>query len=399
MKPRGRHPHHKLNAAKVRTLNVPGRYSDGNGLYLEVAPSGAKRWLLRTVVQGRRRDFGLGSVSTVSLAEARLKAAKYRSIARSGGDPVADRNAQKGIPTFEHAARAVHNSHRQHWANSKHAAQWLTSLETYAFPLIGALPVNKIEPRDVLHVLNPIWLPKHETARRVRQRIKTVLDWCQASGFRDGTNPTDSIQKGLPKHNKPTRHHAALPYAKLPFFINALRSFEADTSVKLALEFLILTATRTNETLKATWNEIDGDIWTIPATRMKNKQIHRVPLPRRCVEILEEAKILSTGPYIFPGRQPTRPLSNMALLQVLRRLGLDGQATVHGFRSSFKDWATECTPFPHEVSEAALSHTVRDKTVAAYQRGDIFEKRRALMKDWQDYAIATAGVTKTPPQE
>lgn len=386
MKPKGRHPQNRLTVAKIRSLK-PGRYSDGNGLYLEVEPSGAKHWILRVMVKGKRQDIGLGGLATVSLAEARKAAIKHREIARSGGDPLAIRNAQKSIPTFEEAARQVHTDHMQTWKNAKHGAQWLTTLETFAFPAIGSMPVNKIEPRDVLKVLFPIWLSKQETARRVKQRMKTVLDWAYASGFRGGVNPVDGIQKGLPKQTALPKHHAALPYDEVPKFIQQLRQCEADTAVKLAFEFLILTATRTSEALEAQWCEIDKDTWTVPANRMKNKQSHRVPLTTRCLEILREAKAFSHGQYVFPGRKDQRPLSNMALLQVIRRLGLHGKVTAHGFRSSFKDWATECSKFPHEVSEAALSHAVRDKTVAAYQRGDIFEKRRQMMNEWQDHSM------------
>lgn len=304
MKPKGRHPQNRLNVAKIRSLKRPGRYSDGNALYLEVSPSGSKRWTLRTIVQGKRRDIGLGGYSTVPLADARKKAVEFREVARSGGDPLAVRNAQQGIPTFEQAARRVHGEHLPTWKNAKHGAQWLTTLETYAFPVIGKTRVNKIEARDVLNVLSPIWLAKPETARRVRQRLRTVFDWAQASGFRDGVNPTEGIQKGLPKHNALPRHHAALPYEEVPIFMKRLRQCEADLAVKLAFEFLILTATRTSETLGAEWNEINGDTWTIPANRMKNKQAHRVPMTKRCLDILREAKQFSHGAYIFPDLHP-----------------------------------------------------------------------------------------------
>jgi integrase len=386
MKPVGRHPHNNLSVVKVRSLKTPGRYSDGNGLYLEVDSSGAKRWMLRTVVQGKRCDIGLGSVLTVSLAEAREQAVQLRKIARTGGDPLASRKLEKGVPTFEQAARRVHRDHAPTWNNLKHSGQWLTSLESYAFPVIGAMPVSKIESRDLINVLSPIWLIKQETARRVKQRIGTVLDWAQASGFRTGANPTQSIAKGLAKQNRAARHHSALPYADVPYFVDDLRRGEAGAPVRLAFELLILTATRTSETLKAKWGEVSGDVWTVPAHRMKAKQEHRIPLTKRCLEILHEAKTFSDGDYIFPGRSRGTPLSNTSLLETIKRL--DRKVTTHGFRSSFKDWATECTNFPLEVSEAALSHTVKDKTERAYRRGDLFAKRRQLMETWESHVLS-----------
>ena len=386
MKPKGRHPHNNLSVATVRSIKTPGRYSDGNGLYLEVDASGAKRWMLRTVVQGKRRDIGLGSALTVSLAGAREQASELRRTARTGGDPLAARKLAKSVPTFEQAARRVHQEHSQSWKNIKHRAQWLSSLESYAFPIIGALPVNTIESREVVSVLAPLWLSKQETARRVKQRIGTVLDWAHTLGFRTGANPTHGVKKGLAKQTRAPRHHPALPYADVPEFVNELRQSQAGAPVKLAFELLILTATRTSETLKAQWDEIDGEIWTIPGHRMKAKQEHRIPLTKRCLDILEESKAFSDGDFIFPGRRTGTSLSNTSLLETLKRLGR--KVTAHGFRSSFKDWATECTSFALEVSEAALGHTVKDKTERAYRRGDLFAKRRQLMEAWENHALS-----------
>ena len=390
MKPKGRHPHRNLSVVKVRSIKTQGRYSDGNGLYLEVDASGAKRWMLRTVVHGKRRDIGLGSVLTVSLADAREQAIQLRKTARTGGDPLASRKLEKKVPTFEQAARHVHQEHGPTWKNIKHGAQWLASLETYAFPIIGAMPVSKIESRELISVLSPIWLSKQETARRVKQRIGTVLDWAHASGHRTGANPTHGIAKGLAKQNRAARHHPALPYADVPDFVNELRQSQAGASVKLAFELLILTATRTSETLEARWGEIDGEIWTIPGDRMKAKQEHRIPLTRRCLDILQEAKTFSDGDFIFPGRSSGTSLSNTSLLETLKRLGR--KVTTHGFRSSFKDWATECTNFPLEVSESALSHTVKDKTERAYRRGDLFAKRRQLMEAWEAHVLSVVAM-------
>ncbi|WP_292532181.1 site-specific integrase [Methylocystis sp.] len=388
MPKRGRHPEKALTAFKVRSLKEPGRYADGNGLYLVVDPSGAKRWMLRTVVQGRRRDIGLGGISLVSLAEAREKALSYRKRAREGGDPLAERRrVEAKAPTFSEAARRVFDEHLPSWKNSKHAAQWMNTLRQYALPLIGDMPVDEIDSPHVLRVLSPIWLLKPETARRVRQRIGTVLSWAKAAGYRAGDNPVEGVGKGLPKQRDRNEHHSAMPFAEVPTFIARLRGdSEQGEITRLALEFLILTATRTGEVLGAKWQEFDelGQVWTIPDYRMKAARTHRVPLSSRCLEILERAKLLSAGSkFIFPGRTNTRPMSNMVFLMTLRRM--DVPFTAHGFRSSFRDWAAECTSYSQEICEMALAHTVSNKVEAAYRRGDLFDRRRALMEEWASY--------------
>lgn len=386
MKQRGRHREKVLTAVQVRQLKEPGRYADGNGLYLVVDPTGAKRWLLRTVVQGRRRDIGLGGVALVSLSEAREQALAYRKLARSGGDPLAQRQKEQVVQkplTFEEAAIEVHEAHRASWKNAKHAAQWLSTLQQYVFPDIGNVPIAQVDTPDILRVLTPIWLTKPETARRVRQRIGAVLDWARAAGHRDGENPVRGVAKGLPKQTQQVRHHEALPYAKVPEFILQLRKADASPFAKLAFEFLILTATRTSETLGARWSEIDRDqrVWTIPAVRMKAGKPHRVPLSGRALEILADARRFDvTSEYVFPGRKSGAPLSNMALAMILRRLG--STVTVHGFRSSFRDWAAEATNYPREVAEMALAHTIENDVEAAYRRGDLLEKRREMMEGW-----------------
>jgi integrase len=389
-KPRGRHPEKRLTAVRVRGIQAPGRHADGNGLYLVVDPSGAKRWVLRTVVAGKRCDLGLGGVTVVDLAEAREEARRLRGLARKGVDILAERRAERlAVPTFEEAARAVHEQHGAAFRNAKHRAQWLASLEADVFPVFGTRRVDAVGTADVLKALSPIWTTKPETARRLKQRIKVVLDWAKASGFRSGDNPTDGLAKVLPKHRTEQKHHAALPYQAVSTFLTTLRGADARESVRLAFEFLILTATRTNEVLRATWEEIDLDekTWTIPAERMKTGREHRVPLARRAVEILKRAKTLSdTGPYVFPGRSKA-PLSNMALLMLLRRMNRH-DITAHGFRSSFRDWSAERTNAPRAVCEAALAHTVRDKAEAAYNRTDLFERRRKLMDAWQTFATA-----------
>lgn len=384
MKNKGPHPHKALSATTVRTLKKPGSYADGNGLYLIVDDSGSKRWILRTVVQRRRRDIGLGGLSLVSLAEAREEAARMRGIARKGGDPLAERwKAKTQIPTFKDAAIIVHEEHSATWKNEKHAAQWIMTLNEYAFPFFGDRPVNQVETAEILNALSKIWLTKPETARRVRQRIGTVLDWAKAAGHRSGDNPINGIAKGLPKQPKKQKHHAALPYSEVSSFISNLNKADANESTRLAFEFLILTATRTSEVILAEWSEIDLEemTWTIPAERMKAGNKYRVPLSDRCIEILGQAKELSDGGlYVFPGRSDKKPLSTMVFLMIIRRMGRD--VTAHGFRSTFRDWSAERTNFPREVCEMALAHSVSDKTEAAYLRGDLFDKRRQLMDTW-----------------
>jgi integrase len=391
MKPKGRHPHNQLTAVKIRALSEPGRYADGNGLYLVVDPSGAKRWLLRTRVQGRRRDVGLGSLRLVSLAEAREKALALRKIARAGGDPVAETRLRAAIPTFAEAARAAYQEHLPAWRNKKHAAQWLTTLEHYVIPHIGQRRVDLIETPDVLKVLSPIWLTKPETSRRVKQRIATVLNWAKAAGHRSGDNPVDGVTKGLPRQPERRKHHASLPFAEVPQFTQKLRTSEASEVAKLAFELLVLTAARTSEVLLAEWSEFGDGVWTVPAVRMKTRREHRVPLADRCIEILKGARRFSDGSrYVFPGATPGKPMSNTVFLMILRRMGLN--VTAHGFRSAFRDWAAECTNFPRELCEGALAHALENKTEAAYRRSDLFEKRRALMNTWAKF------VTSAPSQ-
>lgn len=393
-KPTGRHPHQRLTAVKVRSLTKAGRFADGNGLYLVVAPSGAQRWMLRTVIGGRRSDLGLGSASLVSLADARAEAARLRQQARAGEDPLAERRRQRRtVPTFKEAAAQVHASHASSFRNDKHKAQWLSSLATHVFPAFGDRPVNLIDARDVLSALTPLWNTKPETARRLKQRIKVVLDWAKASGFRTGDNPVDGITKVLPRARKAQAHHAALPYAKVPSFLGALRASDAGLSSKLAFEFLVLTAARTSEVIGAHWDEIDLDAktWTIPATRIKAGREHRVPLSERCLALIEEAKALGDGgPYVFPGRSPRTPLSNMVFLMLLRRMG-HADITAHGFRSTFRDWSAERTTFATAVCEAALAHVVKNKAEAAYFRSDLFDRRRELMNTWSKFATTELG--------
>ena len=388
--PTKRHPQKALNARALASKRVPGRYADGGGLYLFVAPSGSRSWVLRIVIKGKRSDLGLGSVSLISLAEARDEAHRLRRIARAGGDPLVERHREKRtIPTFEAAARKVHEEHGAAFKNAKHRKQWLSSLAEM-FSGFGGKRVDAVTSADVLSALTPAWTERPETSRRVLQRVRVVFEWCRAHGYCTGDNPTQGLTKVLPRHRAAATHHAALPFQQVPAFLQTLRTSGSGESVALAFELMILSATRTSETLRATWAEIDldGRVWTIPASRMKAGIEHRVPLSTRCVEILSRAKDLSGGKgYVFPGRTADKPLSNMVFLMALRRLGR-ADVTAHGFRSSFRDWSAERTNAPRAVCEAALAHTVRDKTEAAYNRTDLFERRRELMATWAAFATA-----------
>ena len=335
MKPLGRHPHAALSAVKIRNIAKPGRYADGNGLYLIVEPSGAKRWMMRTVVHGRRRDMGLGGFSMVSLAEARDLAVRHRKAARAGADPIAERRRSEWpIPTFAEAARDVHAQNRAGWRNPKHGAQWLATLERYAFPVFGEVRVDRVTTPDVLRALTPIWRTKAETARRVRQRIRTVMDWAKAAGHRSGDNPVEGVAKGLPRAVISVRHHPAMPFVQVPEFIKTVAGKKESVIARLALKFLILTAARTSEVLKATWDEIDlgARIWTIPASRMKSGRAHRVPLSQQCIAVLCLARHLGCdSALLFPGSNTDKPMSQMTLLMSLRRMRLP--YVPHGFRS------------------------------------------------------------------
>ncbi len=387
MRVRERHPEKALTATAVKQIKKPGRYTDGNGLYLVVDGSGARRWLLRTVILGRRRDIGLGSARLVPLADAREEAARMRRLARDGGDPIAERRrARIVVPTFKEAAEKVHAETAGSWKNEKHAAQWLTTLETYAFPTFGKRPVDQIATADVLKVLSAIWLTKPETARRLRQRVRTVLDWARVAYGLSGANPVDGVEKALPKQPERGEHFAAMPYGEVPAFLAGLRQRPAAEISVLALEVLILTACRTNEVLLATWNEFDltERTWTIPASRMKAGEPHAVPLPARAIELLEQVKVAGQDEVlVFPSSKHGKPLSNMVFLMMLRRMKLE--VTAHGFRSSFRDWAAEETSFPNFVVEKALAHTIDNKVEAAYRRGDLLKKRRELMEAWASY--------------
>src|SRR5262245_36504156 len=367
----------KLTTRKVETAK-PGKYSDGGNLYLIVSETGARKWVLRFTWRGRAKEMGLGSATSVPLADAREKAASARRKIAQGVNPIEARKRDGGIPTFGEMADDVRETLSTGFRNEKHKAQWKSTLKTYAAPLRGK-PVDTITTDDVLTVLKPIWTTKAETASRVRGRIEKVLDAAKAKGFREGENPArwrGHLDHLLPRPSKLERaHHAAMPYEKLADFIADLRQREATAA--LALEVCILTAARSGEVRGLRWTEIDLDkgLWTVPAERMKAGRVHRVPLSGRAVAILKQLAETETGEFVFAGQNPGKPLFNIAMRMVLRRMNV--HATVHGFRSSFRDWAGNETSFPREVVETALAHVVGNKVEQAYRRSDALEKRRA----------------------
>jgi integrase len=387
----------RLNALEVKKLEKPGYYLDGGGLYLQVSKSGSKSWIMRYELAGKPCEMGLGSYTAFTLAEARARAKAQRKLLTDGINPLevkrsdllAKRMAEASIITFDSAATAFIAANSPAWRNAKHADQWRNTIATYASPVIGALPVSKVDTAHVLRILTPIWLEKTETAVRLRGRIEKILDWAKAQGYRSGDNPAawrGHLDAGLlpsPSKVADAGHHAALPWAEIGEFMVALRAMQGAGA--RAMEVIILTATRTSEVLNAKWSEIDLDaaVWTIPKERMKSFKEHRVPLTDVVIALLTAVKTESTGgEYVFSGRKAGTPLTNMACLQTLRRMGRGDDLTVHGFRSTFRDWVSENTSYPRDVAEMALAHTIADKSEAAYRRGDLIEKRRALMSDW-----------------
>jgi integrase len=378
----------KLTAAKLKGLTEPGRYSDGDGLFLEVSPGGSRSWILRAQFGGKRRDIGLGSLKGVDLGDAREAAHQIRRQIAQGLDPVAERKRERQvIPNFRDAAKTVHEEHKAGWKNGKHQAQWLSTLETYAFPKLGDRIVSDIGAPEIRDVLAPIWLSKPETARRVRQRIGTVLDWACVKGFRPTEAPLRSLSKGLPRQPRKDRHFAAMKYADVPNFLQLLK--DRESIGRLALEAVILTAARSGEVRFAGWSEIDLDegLWSIPADRMKMRRPHVVPLSPAAIEVFKRAAKFRApaSDLIFPGQKLKKPMSDMTLLKILR--DMDTGVTVHGFRSAFRDWVAEQTNYSGDVAEAALAHAVSNKVEAAYRRTDFLAKRRELMRDWGRYCL------------
>lgn len=389
---------HRLSAKAVENQRKPGYYPDGAGLYLQVSEGGSKSWLFRFMLNGRAREMGLGSLLAISLADARARASDCRRLLADGVDPIEARKqgrvqvalqAARTI-TFEDAWKKFIATNSAKWKNAKHVAQWESTLETYAGKVMGHVPVADIDTGMVLRVLEPIWTTKHETATRLRQRIEKVLSWATVHKYRSGENPArwrGHLDQTLPTISKEERveHFPALPYKEIPTFMPKLREQEGIASS--ALELTILSAMRTEAVIAAKPAEFDLDeaIWTVPAARMKGKKRspHKVPLSPRAVAIVRE-RIKAGGEYMFPGLKEGKPLSNGAMLQLLDRMKR-GDITVHGFRSTFKDWAAECTSYPEIVSEMALGHRIPDKVQAAYRRGDLLEKRRGLMDEWARY--------------
>ncbi|WP_317057914.1 tyrosine-type recombinase/integrase [Roseovarius rhodophyticola] len=374
----------------------PGRHGDGSGLYLVVDPSGARRWIVRVTIKGQknrrggplRTDFGLGGADVVTLNMARERALEYRRMAKQGLNP--RYNTKQDVPTFEEFAQQVHIERLPTWRNPKHGQQWINTLRDYAFPKMGRMPLDSIGQPEVLMCVSLIWTEKHETARRLMQRIKTVLDVARAKGFREGENPVTAIKEAgvLPKVKSKPKHHKAMDWRDVPAFYADLKSRNAMAAK--ALMFTCLTGSRTGEVLGMRWGEIDFEtsVWTCPDERMKTGEEHRVPLTSEMLAIIEPLTAMQSE-YVFEGQKRHRPLSNMAMLMLLRRMKIEG-ATVHGFRSTFRDWAAEAANAPREVAEMSLSHRIGSQVEQAYARSDLLEKRRSLMENWSLFVCGNA---------
>jgi integrase len=391
----------KLTPEFVAAVDKPGMYPDGLGLYLQVSKWNTKSWLFRYSRNYKLRSLGLGATHTITLLEARKRARQARQQLLGGIDPIDSKHenrqkeqaAQARMMTFDQCAAAYIDAKRHGWKNAKHAEQWTSTITTYASPVIGKMPVAAVDTALVMKVLQPIWTTKTETATRLRSRIESILGWATVSKYRTGENPArwrGHLDNLLAKRSKVKKvaHHPALPYAEMGAFVRELR--KQDGMGATALEFTILTAARTGEVIGARWDEFDlpSKTWTIPPERMKAEKEHLVPLCDRAIEILKELQPLG-GEFVFPGLKPGKPLSNMAMLALLKRMDR-GDLTVHGFRSTFRDWAAEQTAYPHEMAEMALAHAVGNKTEAAYRRGNLFKKRILMMQDWQKYCDTIA---------
>lgn len=386
----------KLTHSAVTAKAAPGRYGDGDGLFLLVGKTGAKSWIVRIQKGGKRRDIGLGSAAKVPLKLARERAAKARAQIEVGIDPVAERRKEAGIPTFREASALVHAEHLKGWKGgdeSKHGKQWLTTLENYAFSAFGDYAVSAVDESLVRDALADIWLSKPETARRLRQRIRTVVDWAVAKGYREASLAMPKIDKALPKQRVKPKHHTAMPYAEAPAFMADLRSKE--TIGRLALEMLILSTVRSGDVRGMQWGEIDLEekVWRIPVEvgRGKSGEVHKVPLNAAMIDVLNRARKHKRGDtdLVFPGVKKGKQLSDNTLRKVAVDMGY--KVTAHGFRSTFADWVNEQTSFPREVREAALAHVNQNKVEASYSRTDYFEKRRPLMVAWANYCAGTSG--------
>ena len=373
-----------LSATAVRNLREPGKYYDLHGLFLRIEPTGSRRWVQRVSVAGRQREIGLGSADLVTLAEARELAVSNKKLARAGGDPLAAKQESVTIPSLNEAIDKVIELNAPTWTNAKHAAQFKSTLTNYVTPRLGRRPVNDIQAADILSVLQPIWVDKNETARRVKQRIGTVMKWAIAQGYRTD-DPTLALNQVLPKPNRKPKHRASLPYTDVSDCLNVIKHSDAMLSTKLAIELLVLTATRSGEVRLANWSEVDFEAktWTIPAERMKMKEEHVIPLSDPALHVLRQAKALGDDGLIFPGMRLGRPMSDMTMSKLVKELGFP--VDIHGFRTSFRTWVQEQTNTAHEVAERALAHKTTNKVEAAYARSDLFEKRRKLMDAWASY--------------
>ena len=392
---RGQQP---LSAAFVRTVSKPGMYSDGNGLYLRAESSGTKQWVLRVSINGKRSMMGLGGFPSVSLADARELASENQRAIRQGRDPLsekrqaAEERRRPAVPTFAEAAEQVIDMRRPTWSNAKHASQWTNTLNTYANPVIGRKPVDQITTADVLAVLAPIWTLKAETASRVHQRLETVFDWVIAQGWRLDNPAGKAVIRALPRVSRLQHHHRALLPADVPAALKAVRESTADPATRLAFEFLVLTAARSNEVRLAVWPEMDlpAATWKVPAERMKARREHGVPLSGRALGILSQARELAgqDSGLVFPAGRSGKAMSDMTFTVLLRRLAIP--AVPHGFRSSFKNWcnASPAADAKQILSEAALAHNLGNSTQTAYATDELLEPRRPLMEEWAEFLSA-----------
>jgi integrase len=408
-------PVQQLDPGWVKRTTEIGMHADGGGLYLQVSRLHTRSWIYRYMLDGRRHEMGWGAYPAVSLAAAREKAAECRRMVQGSRiDPIAARREERDrarldaakTMTFRQCAEAYITAHEAGWRNPKHRAQWRSTLKTYVYPVLGELPVQAVDVGLVMKVLDPIWTTKPETASRVRGRIESILDAAAARGYRHGENPArwrGHLDKLLPQKSdvRPVKHHAALPYAEIGAFTDDMRRQEGIAAQ--ALELAVLTVLRTGAVIGARWDEIDlaERIWTVPANRMKRKgrsigKEHRVPLSDAAMCILAQMQALRQNDFVFPGDKPKRPISNMAMLMLLRRMGRGGDVTVHGFRSTFRDWASDCTNFPRDIIEMAMAHTIPDKVEAAYRRGEALVKRRELMDEWARYCATSDNVVRLP---
>lgn len=394
----------KLSDRQVKAEKKPGRFADGNGLYLQVSQSGAKSWLFRFMQDGKSREMGLGSTNTVSLAEARTTALECKRLLRDGIDPINDRNERliktktekNNILTFKHCATEYLKAHSASWKSDRHAEIWASSVKRYANPVIGEMPVNLVDRSHIMRVLDPIWRTKTETAKKLRGRLESILDWATVQDYRKGENPArwkGHLDKLLPKPSEVSKvkHFPALPYQEINAFMDELRQREAPSA--MALRLIILTATRSGELRGAVWSEFNlaEATWTIPADRMKAGKEHIIPLCAEAVSILQGLPRMANTDYLFTGAKSGKPLSDVVFKKLMERMGRT-DITTHGFRSTFRDWAAEQTSFPREVIENALAHRLKDKAEAAYFRSNLLNKRRELMNKWGEY-------TKRPPAQ